>query len=125
MDSTNKREVGIGRKRVLILAILAPFFFAFLIFVGQKFYSEWEDPIGFRNSKVCPGLKPGITIDETKSALGEPVMREEVSDHKVWVFFKTPSIAAGPIRALVDKPTGKILTLRCNEDGPPTWTFSP
>jgi hypothetical protein len=41
-----------------------------LIVLEFDYYLELSDPEGFRNSKACPTLKPGIAISDLKLALG-------------------------------------------------------
>lgn len=82
---------------------------------------RWANRDGFRNHRTCESLKPGITVPGLTAALGQPVHRSNANG-QTWWYFRTPSIMAGPIRAQVKEATGKVLSLRCHEDGPPTWT---
>jgi hypothetical protein len=82
------------------------------------------DPVGYRNSKICPTLKAGISITELKKMLGEPISKDKIKG-KIWLSFQTPSLQAGPISAEIDESTDQVLTLRCNEDGPSTWSINP
>ena len=61
---------------------------------------------------------------ELEKMLGVPTHKYEMKG-KIWIEFQTPSIHAGPIRAEIDESTGQVLTLRCYEDGPPTWSINP
>src|SRR6266849_6414196 len=81
----------------------------------------WANRDGFRNLRSCESLKPGITVSGLTAALGQPVHRS-AANGQTWWYFRTPSIMAGSIRAQVNEQTGKVLSLRCYEDGPPTWT---
>ena len=83
----------------------------------------WANREGFRNVRICETLKPGITASGLTAALGQPVHRSN-SNGEAWWYFQTPSIMAGPIRAHVSESGGHVVSLRCHEDGPPTWTLS-
>ena len=90
-----------------------------LLVLGFDYFFELSNSEGYRNSKACPALKPGIAISDLKLTFGEPLESED--RERQWLAFRANSIAAGPIRARVDKTTGKVIELHCNEDGPPTW----
>ena len=85
-------------------------------------YLKWQDPVGHRNLKTCSTIKPGASLAELKAVLGEPVDQSTFRG-ATWLHFQTASIAAGPIRAAVQESTGNVVTLRCNEDGPDTWSL--
>ena len=90
------------------------------LFAGVHMYWRLADPIGYRNYRLCSRLPRSITAAQLKARLGEPIYRQEV-DHEVWLFFKNLSIAAGPIKAQISASDGKVIKLRCCEDGPDTW----
>jgi hypothetical protein len=90
--------------------------------LGLDGYLRWQDPVGYRNLSSCTTIEPGATLEQVKAALGEPVAMS-TSRGMTWVHFRTASIAAGPIRAAVQPSTGKVLALRCSEDGPDTWSL--
>lgn len=75
----------------------------------------------FNKISVCSQLKPGITLADMVERLGPPSSAKS-SETGQWVFFESTIGAAGPIRAKVDDHD-RIVVLRCNEDGPPTWSL--
>ena len=85
-------------------------------------YLRWQDPVGFRNLKACSTIKAGVSIGELKALLGEPV-GTSTSRGMTWLYFQTASIAAGQIGADVQESTGKVVALRCDHDGPDTWSL--
>jgi len=111
------------RKRVVFSIVLASLIFVLLLALGVDFYMASEDPIGYRNSKICPTLRPGISINELNAALGEPERIQLKGEE--WLMFRTFSLAAGPIQAKVNERTNRVITLRCQQDGPATWTTQP
>jgi len=86
-------------------------------------YYLWRYRVGYRNIDTCQELQPGISVSELEQALGTPISTWTSRNGQQWVAFENPSIYAGPISAEVESSTGRILTLRCFEDDPPTWTF--
>jgi hypothetical protein len=104
--------------RRTIFAILVTFFSIPFIVLVAYWWTEWE---GIRNYTVCKTLQAGVSVPELIARMGEPIGREKSSDG-TWFIFRSPSVMAGPIRARVDESTGKVLVLRCDKDGPPTWT---
>lgn len=94
----------------LVILLSLPF-----IGIGVYLWTNWE---GYRNLGTCKSLKPGIMAPDLTAALGQSIGRSGS-----WWYFKTPSIDSGPIRAFVSEPSGKVLELRCYEDGPTTWTL--
>lgn len=109
--------------RLVLLSIGIVVCCLLLIFVGVDTYLRLQEPLAYRNSSVCPKLRPEISLVELKSALGEPVYVERKGND--WLYFATPSIHAGAITAEVDLVSEKVIALRCYEDGPPTWTITP
>jgi hypothetical protein len=106
------------RHQRTIFAILVTFFsIPFIVLVAYW----WIEREGIRNYTVCKTLKAGISVSELIDRMGEPAGREKSSDG-TWFIFRSPSVMAGPIRAQVDESHGKVLVLRCDEEGPPTWT---
>jgi len=106
-----------NRRKVLALGTAA---LVAVPLVGVGAY-RWIDRDGFENLRTCRRLRPGVTVDGLTAALGQPVHRSEANG-ETWWHFRTPSIMAGPIAAQVSEPTGRVLVLRCHQDGPPTWT---
>jgi hypothetical protein len=90
--------------------------------VGE--YVRWNLPSGEDNLASCRAIPPGSGLPEVVAVLGQPVARQaaDMVEGGVWLEFSTPSVATGRIRAAVQEPTGKVLTLRCTADGPDTWT---
>jgi hypothetical protein len=82
------------------------------------------DPFGYRNLKLCAKIRPGAGEAEIMATLGAPERTEAAGGMRL-LSFHTLSAAAAPIRAEVDAATGKVLTLRCRDDGPPTWSLRP
>jgi hypothetical protein len=78
------------------------------------------DYFAFPNLRICKSLQPGISQSELITALGAP-FRSQQDGHFVTLYFKSHPVAAGPIRARVDSVTGRVVTLRCSEDGAPLW----
>jgi len=91
-----------------------------IVFACVHLYWRLTDPLGYRNMTLCNQLPQDITVTQLMATLGEPIYRREI-DHEVWLFFKTLSIAAGPIKAQISESDGKVLKLRCSYDGPDTW----
>jgi hypothetical protein len=89
--------------------------------VGE--YVRWNLPSGEDKLAACRAIPPGSGLPEVVAVLGQPVARQlaEMIEGGVWLEFATPSAAAGRIRAAVQEPSGKVLTLRCTPDGPDTW----
>jgi hypothetical protein len=90
--------------------------------VGE--YVRWNLPSGEDKLASCRAIPPGSGLPEVVAVLGQPVARQaaDMVEGGVWLEFSTPSVATGRIRAAVQEPTGKLLTLRCTADGPDTWT---
>jgi hypothetical protein len=86
----------------------------FALFVGGRI---WTRPV-----RICESIKPGAHLEDLTRRLGQPTPYA-LPDGK-WYFFRTPSIMAGPMRAAVDEASGQVLTLRCHEDGPATWSLA-
>jgi len=85
-------------------------------------YLRWRDSIGYRNLSACSTIKAGASVEQLKAVLGAPVATS-TSRGMTWLHFQTASIAAGQIRAAVQPATGKVIALRCSEDGPDTWSL--
>ncbi len=75
----------------------------------------------FNKISVCSRLKPGITLNDMIERFGSPIDNKAPEPGR-WVFFKSTIGAAGPIRVKLDDQD-RVVVLRCNEDGPPTWTL--
>lgn len=71
--------------------------------------------------RTCESLQPGVVESDLLAKLGEPLRRDE-RDNYAWLYFEYDLAAAGPIRARIDS-MGKVVTLRCHEDGPVTWSI--
>jgi len=81
---------------------------------------ESTDPVGYRNMKNCLRLGPGSGEGALRAAFGEPTRREPGGGGER-LEFRTLSAAAAPIRADLDKATGKVVALWCRDDERPTW----
>jgi len=108
-------------KKKILVGIGVALVVCLVLFGGIQLYCRLTDPIGYRNYRICNKLPQGITAAQLKTALGEPMYRRDM-DGEVWLYFKTLSIIAGPIRAQISDSDGKVLRLRCSEDGPDTWS---
>ena len=97
---------------IVVVALTAP--------IG---YYRWTERVGFKNVEICQKLQPGITLSDLEQALGASTGSWISKSGARWLTFETPSINAGQIRAEIEEPSGRVLTLRCFEDGPPTWTI--
>jgi hypothetical protein len=84
----------------------------------------WTEREEIRTYTECKTLQAGISVPELIAGMGEPAGRERSSDG-TWYIYRSPSVMAGPIRVQVDESTGKVLVLRCDAEGPPTWTLLP
>ena len=73
------------------------------------------------NIPKCLKIKSGASSAQLIEQLGQPIFKEPTKDGNEWWSFETPSLAAGHIRALLEKDTDKVLRLRCYQDGPDTW----
>lgn len=82
------------------------------------------DPFGHRNLKACSKIRPGVTERDLAATLGAPEKVEESGGVRR-LSFHTLSVASAPIGADVDAATGKVLELRCRDEGEPTWTLRP
>lgn len=82
------------------------------------------DPFGYRNIKACSKIRPGVTEAGLAAALGAPERVEEAGGVRR-LSFHTLSAASAPIRADVEAATGRVLELRCRDEGEPTWTLRP
>ena len=83
-----------------------------------------EDPFGHRNLKVCPTIPPGATEADLVRTLGAPERSREAGGVRR-LEFHTLRVASAPIGADVDPATGRVLELRCRDDGKTTWRLSP
>lgn len=90
--------------------------------VTLQAYLRWQDPVGYRNLRACQEIPVGASLDQVKAVLGEPIATS-TSRGLTWLSFRTASIAAGQIRAAVQPSTGKVIALRCDFDGPDTWSL--
>lgn len=79
-----------------------------------------EVSIGYENLRKWEKISAGIRFNEIVGILGEPV-REIKAESGHWYYFKTSSLAAGPICARGNRDNNTIVELRCTEDGPPNW----
>lgn len=83
-----------------------------------------EDPFGHRNLELCRKIPPGASESDLVRALGAPERsREEGGLRRLE--FHTLRVASAPISADVDPATGRVLELRCRDDGKPTWRLGP
>jgi hypothetical protein len=80
------------------------------------------DPFGYRNQKACTKIAPGVSEADLVRVLGSPEKIEEAGGVRR-LQFHTLRVASAPINAAVDPTTGKVLELRCLDDGKPTWTL--
>jgi hypothetical protein len=89
-------------------------------------YVRWNLPSTDDKLAACKAIPPGSGLPEVVAVLGQPVARQvaDMVEGGVWLEFSTPAVASGRIRAAVQEPTGKVLTLRCTADGPDTWAVS-
>ncbi len=85
-------------------------------------YLRWRDPIGYRNLRACSTIKAGASLEQLKAVLGAPVATS-TSRGMTGLHFQTASVAAAQIRAAVQSSAGKVIALRCSEDGPDTWSL--
>jgi hypothetical protein len=81
-----------------------------------------DDPFGYRNLKSCAKIPPGATEADVVATLGAPEKTETVGRVRQ-LSFHTLAEATAPIQADVEPATGRVLELRCRDDGAPTWTL--
>jgi hypothetical protein len=110
----NRPALVVGAVLLVVLACVTA--------VGE--YVRWNLPSGEDKLAACRAIPPGSSFPEVVAVLGQPVARQaaDMVEGGVWLEFSMSSVAAGRIRAAVQEPTGKVLTLRCTADGPDTWT---
>jgi hypothetical protein len=106
-------------------------FAAILICLALYGWTVWydrslkrSDPFGHRNLQLCAKIRPGAGEADLTATLGAPERTEEAGGVRL-LWFHTLSAASAPIRAEVDAATGKVLELRCRDDGAPTWSLRP
>jgi hypothetical protein len=110
-----KKTKGILWKKIPAPLIIGTIVFAIILI--------WIiDRKGISNTHVCNCLKPGINKEELIRKLGNPV---QIIDQTTTQFllFESSMFAAGPIEAKINKKSGKVLKLKCDEDSPPLWNF--
>ena len=117
-------------------ALLLPFksataksFVRIPILIGGTIFACWvnvtlsrrAEPVtrNFTRISICEGLSLGVTRNELESALGPAGRGEDVPQGEM-LTFESDLGAAGPIHAIVG-PDGRVLMLKCNEDGPARW----
>jgi hypothetical protein len=83
-----------------------------------------SDPYGYRNLKECAKIPPGVAEADLVRTFGAPERTEEAGGVRR-LFFHTLREASAPIQAEVEAATGKVLELRCRDDGKPTWSLRP
>lgn len=66
--------------------------------------------------KTCESIQPGVNLDQLIAALGTPINKTDS-----WYYFSSAFGAAGPIRAKISQTSGKVLALKCTEDGETDW----
>ena len=110
-------------KRLAFAALVLTFvLYALTVVYDRRLKSA--DPVGYRNLQSCAHLAPGISEAELRAALGEPTRREPgIGGERLE--FRTLSAAAAPIRADIDRVTGKVLALWCHDDDRPNWQSPP
>lgn len=103
-------------------------FVAILACLGLYGWTVWydrslkeQDPFGHRNLQACGKIAPGASEADLVRALGAPERRAETGGVRR-LEFHTLRAATAPISADVDMATGRVLELRCRDDGSPTWT---
>ena len=106
-------------------------FAAILVCLGMYAWILWydrslkrEDPFGHRNLKACGKIPPGASEADLVATLGAPESAAEEGGVRR-LTFHTLSVAAAPIRAAVDPASGRVLELRCRDDGQATWSVQP
>jgi hypothetical protein len=75
----------------------------------------------YPNLRTCKQFKKGITERELTSKLGT-FTSKDLGNGQMVLYFDSHPVAAGPIRARVDKNTGAVLELQCDEDSAPLWS---
>jgi len=72
----------------------------------------------FNPIKTCETIQPGVGLNQLIETLGQPINKTDS-----WYYFESALGSAGPIRVKVSQPSGKILALKCTEDGSINWTL--
>lgn len=85
-----------------------------IVFVGIEFYRGTFDS---SNMEICRSLQAGISKEEIVHSLGAPISMYKIDENKTRYFFKTPSIAAEAMNAVVDERNGFVLSIECAEGG--------
>lgn len=75
----------------------------------------------YPNLRTCRQLKKGISERELTSRLGT-FTSKDLANSQIALYFDSHPVVAGPIRARVDKNTGAVLELQCDEDAAPLWS---
>ncbi len=76
--------------------------------------------LAFPNIRICKMLKPGISQSELVAALGQPCSAKPDGRFLKLSFMSHP-VAAGLIKARIDTSSGRVVMLKCSEDGLPLW----
>jgi len=95
----------------------------FFLWVGSTVFFKITNPKGVENSKICDSINAGITPEELYKKLGHPIKHLEINGEN-WVYFRSHPVAAGLIRARIDKTGRKVLVLKCWEDKMPNWDLT-
>jgi hypothetical protein len=75
----------------------------------------------YPNLRACNSLTQGITEPELTSKLGA-FTSKDIGNGQMVLYFASHPVAAGPISARINKNTGTVLELRCEDDGAPLWS---
>lgn len=89
---------------------------------SMRLYYRMYDPVGLRNSKICPELKPGISQQDLIAALGKPTRSSaSTSDAQTTrLYFRSISIQGTPTSADIDSKTADVVALSCGGESY-TW----
>jgi len=72
----------------------------------------------FNQIKACEIIQAGAGLDQLIETFGQPINKIDS-----WYYFNSAFGAAGPISAKVSHPSGKVLALKCTEDGGINWAI--
>lgn len=115
------------KKRVIIIIpLVILIILPVLGYISLYIYDRLNNPQGYCNLKICKDIPVGTQLPELKRLLGNPVHSYMVGED-TWICFNAPflhsfNLTGYPIEARVK--AHKVVELRCEKDGPSTWTLS-
>ncbi|MFH1622778.1 MAG: hypothetical protein ABIA97_06665 [Candidatus Omnitrophota bacterium] len=97
-------------KRIFLILVII---LLIILAVGRGYY--FSNVKGYLNLRKCKNLKGGISKTELIKILGKPIQMQDTGN-TMTLTFETPSIAAEPISAIVEKRSDIVFCIKCTEN---------